>query len=92
MKDKLVDKISRVTASLDQSGVGNISDKELSDSFAKAGNRIRSIVERIEKRSNALDEFANKFLLDNNRYPTIEEQDKEMERIGLKENGEWTNK
>ena len=98
MKDELVDKCSLVTSVLDQKAAeaeaeGRTVDAEakrkLAESFAEAGNAFRRIAETIEERRKLLDNFAFPFKRDKGRFPTLKEQEEEMERLGHMKDGKW---
>jgi hypothetical protein len=98
MKDELVDKTALVTSVLDQKAAekdtigdeGAKADKNLAESFSRAGGKIRAIMERIDNRINILDEFAEEFRRDKGRYPSPEEQNAEMEKRGFRKDGDRT--
>ena len=69
---------------------GAKADKKLAELFARAGDKIRAIAERIENRISILDAFAKEFLCDKGRYPSKEEQNAEMEKRGLRKDSNWT--
>jgi len=99
MKDKLVDKTALVTSVLDQEAAkkeavgddeGAKADKKLAESFSQFGDKLRAILKKMENRINILDEFAEEFRRDNDRYPSPEEQNTEMEKRGFRKDGDWT--
>jgi hypothetical protein len=99
MKDELVNKSALASSALDQVAAAKKSEgdvegaetaQKLADGFADLANKTRGIIERINRRIDLLDEFAESFHRDNSRYPTPEEQREEMTKRGFMKDGEWT--